>query len=268
MPLNESLAEPEVQYDPPPVSAHGARLPGKTKAVITACAILALPCAYLVLHKSASSSQLNNVAASAAPSVPALEALVHASPTVSNRINLSLAYINHGTPGAAVPVLETVVSGDPKNLVAWNNLCVAHTMQRNYKSALEECQRALLIDPTYQLARNNLKWAQDENNKALASLAAMAQTIPADRDAKFYMAEGLELMDVGNYDQSIDAWQHALQLDPKNAFAANNVGTAYMFKKQPATALQWFERALAADPALRLAQNNIAWANDELSRQK
>jgi len=101
-----------------------------------------------------------------APSMASLEAAARNNPTVDNRINLSLAYINGNAPGMAIPVLQAVLATEPDNLIAWNNLCVAHIMQKDYTPALKECERAVQIDPTYQLAKNNLKWAQEESAKA------------------------------------------------------------------------------------------------------
>ena len=206
--------------------------------------------------------------APAASGIASMEAAVKATSSIQDRINFSLAYINGNAPGSAVPVLQSVVADDPNNLIAWNNLCVAHTLLQEYKPALEECGRAVQIDPAYPLSRNNLKWTQDENDKALRALAAMEQGAPSTRDAKFFMDEGLQFLHTGSYDQAIRSWQRTLDLEPRNAIAANNIGTAYMFKKQPRTALQWFQRALSMDPALQLAKNNAAWANDEIAKLK
>jgi protein O-mannosyl-transferase len=262
-PPAESPLTPGSEPQPPMQSS--AR---RTVAILAACAILALPVAYLALHKASSTPEAVSPPAPAVSNIATLEAAVRANPTVDNRINLSQAYINGNDPVHAITVLQAVIAADPNNLIAWNNLCVAHVMQQDYRSALEECKRAVQIGPTFQLAANNLKWAQDENDKTLKALATMEQTPPAARDAKFYLAEGLDYLHVGNYDQAIKAWQSALGVDPKNALAANNIGDAYMLKKQPANALQWFQRSLTIDPSLQIAKNNAAWANDEISKMK
>ena len=102
----------------------------------------------------------------AAPTAAELEELVRTQPTAANRINLSLAYINGGQPAQAIPVLNAVVTEDQGNSVAWNNLCVAHTMLKEYDEAITDCNRALAIAPDFQLAANNLHWAQQEQAKA------------------------------------------------------------------------------------------------------
>jgi tetratricopeptide (TPR) repeat protein len=205
----------------------------------------------------------SEVATPPAQTISSLEGLVRTSPTADNRINLSLAYINDNQPGRAIPVLNAIIGEDEKNALAWNNLCVANTMQLAYKTAIEDCNRALRIAPDFQLARNNLKWVEDENRKAIVAITAQEQVAPAKRDAASYLAEGLNDLHIGNYDQAIKAWQRTLDLDPKNALAANNIGTAYMLSKQPATAKSWFAKALALDPSLQIAKSNMAWVRDE-----
>jgi tetratricopeptide (TPR) repeat protein len=238
-------------------------------AIVSMVVVLVLPFAYLALHRTHSDTvgaTEQQPSPAAAPDIAALEAAARSNPTPANQINLSLAYINANAPGRAIPVLNTVIASDPKSSIAWNNLCVAHTLLQEYIPALDACNHALQIDPAYQLAKNNMKWAQDEKQKMVQTLSTQEQTAPADRNSSFYLAEGLNFLHVGDNDQAIKAWQQALQHDPRNALAANDIGTAYMLKQQPATAVTWFQKAIELDPALQLAKNNLAWANGELNK--
>ena len=128
------------------------------------------------------------------------------------------------------------------------------------------------IDPHFQLAANNLKWALEEQKKeeeqrlAAASPTNPAETTPPSQASAIYLAQGLRQLNAGEYDAAIDSWQRILVLDPSNALAANNIGTAYMFKKEPATALTWFQKAVKWDPSLQIARNNIAWATEGQTR--
>jgi superkiller protein 3 len=257
-------AEPMQQPDP------GSPKKSRAVAMLAACAIMTIPVGYLIqyygfpAHASAGSLPVTVPA----QDIASQEQSVRLSPTVGNRINLSLAYIKANQPGRAVPVLNSVVADDSRNALAWNNLCVARTMQMEYNSAIEDCKTALRIIPGFQLAQNNLKWAEDENTKALAALAEQERVAPATRDANSYLAEGLNFLHSGGYDQAIKAWQRTLDLDPRSALAANNIGTAFMYKKQPDIAISWFKKAIALDPALQIAKNNLAWALDEQNRDE
>jgi Tfp pilus assembly protein PilF len=101
-----------------------------------------------------------------------------ARPSVSNDsastdlLNSSLEYINTKEPAKAKAVLARLLYAEPNSVAGWNNLCVAHMMDRELDQALDACNRALSIDPGYQLARNNLNWAKDEIRAASRPSAA------------------------------------------------------------------------------------------------
>jgi len=256
----ESL-QPEIEQEP-------ALPQGRLFAVLAGVAILAIPVAYLIFSGSHPKKVMaGNPPPAAVSDVASLEALARQSPTETNLINLSMAYINGGVSARAIPVLQAVVARDKNSAVAWNDLCVAQTLQHGYADAIDSCNQALAISPTFQLARNNLRWASDERQKTLAAIATADKTAPV-HDTDFYIAQGLNYIHVGDYDQSIVAWQHALELSPKNALATNNIGTAYMMKKHPEVAIGWFEKAIALDPTLQIAKNNLAWAEGELKGKK
>jgi len=254
-----------------PVESHAEIHPSRTVgviAVLAAFVLLVLPIPYLTLrHKPANVvSAQNTVAQAAGPSIAQMEVMVRGNPTEANRINLSQAYINGNQAERAVPLLLAIVGEDGNNAVAWNNLCVAHTLVMSYNLAIDDCNQALRVAPDFQLAKNNLKWAGDELKRVQVVIAQQEQVAPESRDAAFYLTEGLNFLHTGNYDQAIKAWQRTLQLNPKSAVAANNIGIAFMFKKQAAKAAPWFENALLIDPTMQLAMNNLAWAKDEINK--
>lgn len=257
------------------MTQHDASQPRATgrarwSAILTAAAVLALPVAYLVSYYAFPGSASADASGIAAPAI-GTSPPAHVQPAVAStsnadaQINQSLSYIRANQPGRALPILDAVVAQDPHNAVAWNNRCVAHTMLMLYAAGIADCERALRIDPGFQLAKNNLKWAQDELAKTQQAVAQQEQTgLPA-RNEQFYLQEGLNFLHIGSDDQAIKAWQRALSLNPKSAVAANNLGTAYMEKHDPKTASTWFSRAIELDPTLQIARNNLAWAQSELA---
>jgi len=233
------------------------------KAIATTCAVLVLPLAYLVTYYGMPRAVAAHTAAR-----PPQSAASQQQATIANRINLALDYIHADQPARAIPLLDSVVKDDASNAVAWNNLCVAYTMQKSYNQAIADCQQALRIQPRFQLAKNNLAWATSELEKTQKTVAQQEQTAPPARDANFYLAEGMNFLHLGNYDQAIEAWQRMQTLDPHSALAANNMGTAYMFKKQPEQAKILFLKAIQLDPSLQIARNNLAWATGEIEKQR
>lgn len=234
---------------------------GRLVAVLTAAVILLPAAGYLVVHYGFSKED----PITSQPQVLLRSSETSNSKSIEEQINLSLEYIRSNQPGRAVPLLDAILTEDPKNAVALNNRCFAHTMLMLYDLGMQDCRRALGIQPDFQLAKNNLKWAEDEYNQTLRRIAQQEQIPENSRDGAFYLAEGLNLLHVGRYDKAIAAWQHALSIHANDALAANNVGTAYMFKGEPCTALTRFQKASAMDSTLQVARNNIAWAQDELS---
>lgn len=217
--------------------------------VILGCMLALLPAGYMTAKLRDPGPQAPNAAAQDA----------------SDRLNLSLRYINAGEPGKAREVLTDLVATYPGNAAAWNNLCVARTLLRELKDAEEACSRALSIDPAYELAKNNLKWAQDEIRSERDALAKMQKT-PGAHHAGYFVTEGVHFLATGDYAEAIAAWRRALTQDPRNAIAANDIGVAYMFRKQPALAASWFRNAIAWDANMSLARNNLSWAEREQAK--
>jgi tetratricopeptide (TPR) repeat protein len=183
-----------------------------------AAALLAFPLGYLALRHGPTRNNLaQNVSPTGPdPSIEQEEEFVREHPTKDNRINLSLAYVRDREPVRAISLRNALLAEDGNDVRAWNNLCVADTMQMRDNLAIAACKRALLLAPDFELARNNLKWAEDEDQKAVAAISAQEQIAPASRNAASYRAEGLDDLHIGSYDQAIEAWQQALRLDPAN----------------------------------------------------
>jgi tetratricopeptide (TPR) repeat protein len=241
-----------------------ARSPLSGSAVLTACVLLALPIGYLLLHHRSTNSVQAGATQSAAPptvNIPALEAAVKADPSEANKINLSLGYIQSGQQGRAAILLESMTVADPKDAMAWNNLCVAYTLQQAYADGIAACNQSVSLKPDFQLAKNNLAWVTGERDKTVMAITQLEQTAAGKRDATFYLAEGMDYLHLGNYEEATHAWQRMLEIDPKSAVAANNIGLAKMMEKQPVAAIPWFQKAIAMDPTMQVAKNNLAWAD-------
>ncbi len=237
------------------------------------CTMIAIPVGYVTLHRNSVAASTQSPVAitktvSDTDALPGLEAEVRANPGSDTWLNLSLGYIHAGIPARAVPVLKQILASDPQNANAWNNLCVAHTMMRELQTGIDDCTHALSINPSFQLAKNNLKWAQDEKQNELNELAKMEQTPPNARNTDFYLAEGLHSFHIGSYNQAIQAWQRILAIDARNAGAKNNIGLALMMESHFGAAEQSFRAAIAIEPDNQLFKNNLAWALDEENKAK
>ncbi len=195
--------------------------------------------------------------------ITSLENNVKINPTADNLIALSIAYINNNMAGKSIEHLKKAISQSPNNAIAYNNLGVAYTMLQQYQNGIDVCTKALQIDSTFQLAKNNLKWASDEKNKVLAAISEQEKTPSDKRTENFYIDYGLNYFKIGNYDKSIELWSKIAEKNPKSTIALNNIGTAFMMKNQVDDAIAVFKQCLQLEPENQLAKNNLDWALGE-----
>jgi tetratricopeptide (TPR) repeat protein len=257
VPAPETAAGPQEQTE-------ASRRPMSRSAIVAVCILLALPVASVLLHQRMArpvQAGGTRVQATVAIDIPALETAVKADPSEANKINLSLGYIQSGQPVRAVSLLEAMTAANPKDAMAWNNLCVAHTLLQEYAEGIASCNQAVSAKPDFQLAKNNLAWVTGERDKTVKAITQLETTGPGQRDAAFYLTEGMDYLHLGNYREATQAWTRMLEIDPKSAVAANNIGLAKMMEKQPAAAIPWFQKAIALDPTMQVAKHNLAWAD-------
>jgi cytochrome c-type biogenesis protein CcmH/NrfG len=77
-------------------------------------------------------------------------------------------------------------------------------------------------------------------------LESMAAQNPKDPDVPLKLANFL--YDQKQYAQSIEWYQRALQLSPKDVNARTDLGTAYFYMNRPQDALREYDKSLAIDP--------------------
>jgi tetratricopeptide (TPR) repeat protein len=84
----------------------------------------------------------------------------------------SQAALANDQPQRALDMLLEAERIDPKNAVVQNNLCVAYIGLGRHDAAIAACNAALVLDKNFQLARNNLTWAQSVRAKAAPAVSA------------------------------------------------------------------------------------------------
>jgi tetratricopeptide (TPR) repeat protein len=80
-------------------------------------------------------------------------------------IEQSRQALSAAQPERALSVLREAERVDPKNASIQNNLCVAFMGLGKHDEAIAACNAAIGLQPDFQLARNNLAWAQQERAK-------------------------------------------------------------------------------------------------------
>ncbi|MES2287015.1 MAG: tetratricopeptide repeat protein [Bacteroidota bacterium] len=240
----------------------------KTIRTIVIVVLLLLPIAYIFYKTAGNSSSTPEQAANQAQTidVAAYENAAATNPTFSNLLNLSNAYINSGVAGKAIEPLKKAIELNPESAIAYSNLGFAYTIIQQYKKGIEFGQKAVQLDSTFQLAKNNLNWALTEQNKLLQAIAEVEKTPEDKRNTDFYIMYGLQYLKLQDYDKSIAIWNKILVTEPKNSAALINIGVAYMSKTQYDDAVKSFQKAIDANANDQLAKNNLAWALSEQNR--
>ena len=81
--------------------------------------------------------------------------------------------------------------------------------------------------------------------------------VPEPGNAEEYFRRGVQLSKKKDIPEAIKAFEKALELNPKLAEAANNLGNLYFEQNLIEKAIEAFKKALAADPKYARAHNNL-----------
>jgi tetratricopeptide (TPR) repeat protein len=77
-----------------------------------------------------------------------------------------------------------------------------------------------------------------------------------------YVDQGNQLIQKGQYQNAIRPLLYAIQANPGNAVAYNDLGAAYMDMKQDPVAAQYFQEAIQRDPSMAMAYRNLGILHD------
>ena len=161
-------------------------------------------------------------------------------------------------PREALPHLEQVIVHRPNHVSTHRLLATAHFDLGNHQQADRSILEAIQLSPNdfsnwYELARmchlqhdapNALKWA----TRAL-------ELAPNDPDVvNLYAVCG------GQLGAMVNPTEAVLAIDPEHALAHNNLGTDHLNAGDHRKAEECFRRALAIDPMLRIARENLLLA--------
>ena len=194
-------------------------------------------------------------------------AVANQNPTFENLTAAGLAMSEAKKTDIAIQYFEKALALSPKNAVALNNLCAENNNLGHFEKAISFCQQALVIFPDFQLAKNNLKFAEDKKTaqvKLMAELKTKADGSKGKARASNLIDLGFEHYKMGNYDEAIAIWKKV----PKSNEALyvrtlNNLGSAYIMTKKYDLAKSSLDEAANLDPKNQLVKNNQAWLKTE-----
>lgn len=148
---------------------------------------------------------------------------------------------DHGREAEAITQLHLAIALNPRRLMQREELVAAYRLSGDISAAQQEAQQILAIAPDDQTATQALLY-------------------PAHPTAADWINRSLAQYQQGQYQQTIDSAQQALQLDPNSAEAWNNIAAGNAALHRWDEAITAAEKAIALKPNLQLARNNLAWS--------
>ena len=94
-------------------------------------------------------------------------------------------------------------------------------------------------------------------NKAIETALKFTGTNPG---FDTYLKLGLAYYNSANYNESIKAWQKALEYNPNGVLAYNNIAAAYGNLNNYDAEIKICEKVLSIDTSMGIAKRNLEWA--------
>ena len=176
--------------------------------------------------------------------------------TSTDLLGASMAAYQSGNYDLSIGLARQILQKTPGSAAALNNIAAALAQQKKFDEALPNAEAAVKADPAFALAKNNLKWIQDERAKV-----APAGTTGA-KDAGYYLSISAQQYNSRQFTESIVSARHAIALDAKLAEAWNNIAAASAELGRADDAIAAGQEAVKLKPDFQLAKNNLKWAMD------
>ncbi|MEQ8695814.1 MAG: tetratricopeptide repeat protein, partial [Bauldia litoralis] len=133
--------------------------------------------------------------------------------------------------------------------MAHNNRCDAYSIQRRYRLALADCDRAVRLDPRNKFAfgnRGRVQFHLGKYDQAIADLTRALRRNPGHYHYRFQ--RGRAYLGARRYRLAIAEYDRLIKERPRQAAAFNNRGVAYRGLGRHADALADFEKAVSLKP--------------------
>jgi len=145
-----------------------------------------------------------------------------------------------------------------KDAIEQNNVGVGYMNQYLYKQAASCFEKALSIDPRFNLARINFGIALFYDGQLERAAEVLRQALtrdPKDPHANFCL--GMTLKDLGELEPAEPFFRRVLESDPDSSPAWYNLGIVYSRRQKSSEAETAWRRALELDPQNTSAMYNL-----------
>ncbi len=164
-----------------------------------------------------------------------------------------------GDPDEAIRYMREAVARDPNFVSARARLAIYLAQKyaegldaspEDMKEAKARADEAIALDnsaPDALMAKGIVAMRLDGDYKSALAFAKRARDMEPSSESGWFMlslAEG----HIGNWENAIQAAQHAVELDPRNAHMLDTLAFYYALRRQPHKALETIDRALSIEP--------------------
>ncbi|MBT5632761.1 MAG: tetratricopeptide repeat protein [Nitrospina sp.] len=148
-------------------------------------------------------------------------------------VNMGVVYEKMGKKKKAIAVYQKALELDKTNAMAHYNLGVIYAKEKKFPEAIEEWETALKLDGKDLNILNSLAWAYEKLGKRKKALAKLKRSIKlSPYDSKTHFTSGRIKYDLEDFDEAIESFKKAVQLDPSFGEAYYRLGLAYDIQNQ------------------------------------
>ena len=160
----------------------------------------------------------------------------HSEAAFMQAFNSGTQLLHSGQIEAAIPLLETAVQLNPTHIHAGLNLGGAYILNKNFSKAVTVLEPVSLMAPDHAMVWTNLGAA--------------------------YLGNPILARDEDQL-KAIDAFHHALGINPIAPNVAYNLGLIYRDRQDTQKAIYWFDQAVRHDPNDRDARSLLQKLTNE-----
>lgn len=160
-------------------------------------------------------------------------------------VKLGLGYLRDGNRDGARLHLQKALETDSRSGGAHNGMALLYQMEKEDELAEQHFKKALQYEPDLTSARNNYAvflMRHDRYQESYEHLQRAATDLNYQRRSRVHLTLGQAAKRLGREDEAMEAWEKAINLNPKMAPAHLELAGEYLNRGQLALAKQHLDR--------------------------
>jgi Flp pilus assembly protein TadD len=178
------------------------------------------------------------------------------NPAAAEHINAGMRFYHSLDFVGAEGEFRKALQADPGSALAYNDLGDVLNNQRRWDEAIAALQKAVALDPSMALAKNNLAYSFEQK----AHGGNGGANTEATRAAGEHVNAGMRFYGSADWPAAEAEFRKALQADPNSALAYNDLGAVLNNQGRWDEAIAALAKAIQLNPSSDLAKNNLAYS--------